>query len=436
MDISRVHRPRLQRVAKETIIESSANSAQTPKLSGLARSPELVYTRGNWKLILVNVSYARVVVCGMSALFAGPFISVSMLAQELRLPTLDRFLTELPTTLYSIGTQEGEHWEMLYGVRDVAFDSADYMYVLDAGNRRVLQFDPQGQFVRQMGREGMGPGEFAGPVAIEVTHQGLIVVSDVRHGFVVFDSNGNHVRNVRYRERTGSVAVGLGVAPVGEVFWLDSSPSFGSDPDSTYWSVYRHSLQEDDDPTLLLRFLVAQQLRTIVTSTGFAVRRSAQYSVAPSLGVLPDGSVVVLKDEDYIVRVFGATGQETRQMVGSVRARRVTEEDREAWYERNARSLPTVRYEMPFADRMSVLTGVRTDPAGRIWIRRRGPDGAESGPIDLVTGGGRYIGTVLDQGMPAAVSESNVAAYIERDDLGVERVVVRRLPQSWSVQVR
>src|SRR5215218_6137629 len=40
------------------------------------------------------------------------------------------------------------------------------IYVLDAGDRMVKVYDPSGQFVRRIGREGSGPGEFRHPVEV------------------------------------------------------------------------------------------------------------------------------------------------------------------------------------------------------------------------------------------------------------------------------
>ncbi|MCY3809617.1 MAG: hypothetical protein OXG58_09395 [Gemmatimonadetes bacterium] len=78
------------------------------------------------------------------------------------------------------------------------------------------------------------------------------------------------------------------------------------------------------------------------------------------------------------------------------------------------------------------MTGVRTDPSGRVWVRRRGNDAKERGPIDLMTDSGRYIGTIVMQELLWAVSQSGLAAYVEEDDNGVESVVVRRLPDAWK----
>ncbi|MGH7464983.1 MAG: hypothetical protein ACREK1_07395, partial [Longimicrobiales bacterium] len=82
---------------------------------------------------------------------------------------------------------------------------------------------------------------------------------------------------------------------------------------------------------------------------------------------------------------------------------------------------------------MSVVTSIRTDPQSRIWVQRRGADGKAAGPIDLMMPDGRYIGTLPPQELPGAVSASSLAAWVVTDaELGVERVVVRRLPASWQ----
>ncbi|TFG52210.1 MAG: 6-bladed beta-propeller, partial [Candidatus Aminicenantes bacterium] len=48
-------------------------------------------------------------------------------------------------------------------------DAAGNLYVTDRGNRRVQMFDKDGAFVRTIGRQGQGPGEYmsAGNVHIE-----------------------------------------------------------------------------------------------------------------------------------------------------------------------------------------------------------------------------------------------------------------------------
>jgi hypothetical protein len=88
--------------------------------------------------------------------------------------------------------------------------------------------------------------------------------------------------------------------------------------------------------------------------------------------------------------------------------------------------------ELQFAERIPVVAGLRTDPQGRIWVARTPRRIGDDGPIDMLDAQGRYLGTLSPQPLPDAVSRTGLAAYITRDDLGVERVVVKRLPDTWK----
>jgi len=87
---------------------------------------------------------------------------------------------------------------------------------------------------------------------------------------------------------------------------------------------------------------------------------------------------------------------------------------------------------MEFAETVPLVRGLFTDASGRIWVQRtsdRNP--VEPGVIDLLHHDGRYIGSINGQELPGAVSPGGLAAYITRDELDIEQVVVKRLPADW-----
>ena len=72
------------------------------------------------------------------------------------------------------------------------------------------------------------------------------------------------------------------------------------------------------------------------------------------------------------------------------------------------------------------------DYPGRIWVQRTSEQNpVEPGVIDLLRHDGRYIGSLRGQELPGAVSPGGLAAYITRDEMDIEQVVVRRLPADW-----
>jgi hypothetical protein len=87
---------------------------------------------------------------------------------------------------------------------------------------------------------------------------------------------------------------------------------------------------------------------------------------------------------------------------------------------------------MTFADVIPLVQSLRSDQLGRLWVQRTGDEVGEDGPVDLLASDGRYLGTLNGQKIPDAVSGTGLGAYIERDDLDVQRVAVRQLPPAWS----
>ena len=84
---------------------------------------------------------------------------------------------------------------------------------------------------------------------------------------------------------------------------------------------------------------------------------------------------------------------------------------------------------LTFADEVPVLYGLKVDWEDQIWIERRGPMGAENGPIDIVKPDGDYVGTVPSEGLrtPDAFGPGGLMAYIELDEMDVPTVRVVRL---------
>ena len=85
--------------------------------------------------------------------------------------------------------------EIFYGPRDILFDTQDYMYLSDTGNKRIVKFDPQGRMVSAIGMLGDGPGQFQEPVGLALSPDGMLYVADTWNQRIqVFDSDLRYVR--------------------------------------------------------------------------------------------------------------------------------------------------------------------------------------------------------------------------------------------------
>ena len=421
----------------------------------------------------------------LPAVFAVLALSPPASAQRtIELPRADRILPGQPAPVFTVGTDEGEDWELLSGVRSVAFDHADNLYVLDAGNFRVLVFDHRGEFVRQIGRQGEGPGELSAPTGIAITRDAKLAVADMgRRGYSLFERDGTFVRTVTSPDDRGWVVGSAGQSAIqaDPAGWLiarsmprlelgaESAPGpRGGSP------IYRQPLEDNAETTTLFEFPMPEPRVQDASGGGqrrmrIAVMSAPTFSPAMLWGVLADGGVAVSHDDDYRIQLTDAQGNVSTVLQRPIAPREVTSKDQDQARERMRRmaesgqgairvtsvngattfgatgaggadaagaareAMRAQAENMEFAETMPVISGMRTDITGRIWVQRENGDLFAPGPIDLIGPAGQYIGTITGQPLPDAVSRRGLAAYIERDEeYGIERVAVKRLPAGWG----
>jgi len=62
---------------------------------------------------------------------------------------------------------------------DLAVDDPGNIYIADSRNRRIQVFDPEGRYIRTIGRRGQGPGEFMATSSIGLDREGRLWVLDL-----------------------------------------------------------------------------------------------------------------------------------------------------------------------------------------------------------------------------------------------------------------
>ena len=388
--------------------------------------------------------------------------------QVIDLPAEDRWLDPEFEDIYRLGTLAGADWEQFGNVADIGFDGAGNLYVFDIQAQRIVVAGPAGEFVREFGREGEGPGEFEEAHGLAVMRDGRTVVTDSRRlVFNVFQANGRVERTVRMDSTQLLVRLGTFVAQPGADAII-AVPSASDEllprgccelpPPASSHAIERIELWGDEveADTMAEGWLPGIDSRNAMAAARRVPEIARVLPVLPSIfpqlhrafrpgfhwGVLPDGSVAFADSSTYTVRI--ATGESgvvrvlrrpiqpeavTNRLMRSEKGRRLAELQAKAEPGQDLQDERERIDNLEFHPVVPVIRGLATTWNGNIWVLRRGEEPLSDGPIDVITADGRYLGSYPAGAMaiPDAFGPDGLVAFIERNELDVQTVVVRRV---------
>lgn len=406
--------------------------------------------------------------------------AASLNAQEtIELPGQDRWLDADFEEVFRIGSLMGEEWEQFGDVQKVMFDGAGRLYVFDIQAERIFVVDTGGSLIREIGRKGEGPGEFRRAVDFAALEDGRVAVADLEHrAYHLFGANGEFERMVRMGGDPQSTAIGMHM-PLRGTDALVTSKRGGPMSIMSIRGIDEAGMPELADPAArpiervdLSGTEVAGETvaRAWLPPNGFMRMRETPEGgvtitpppqLVPGLhwGVLPDGAVAFSDSSAYAVKIAvgGSVARiltrpfpvepMTERLIRADKDRRLKELAARPDDELRPRSFMNIQVADidPAAERnrqrerienleywseIPVIRAVHTTWNGRIWVRRRGDEPVSVGPIDVLDAAGRYVGSYRtgEIDIPGAFGPDGLAAFIERDELGVEMVVVRRVP--------
>lgn len=387
------------------------------------------------------------------------------------------------TEIYRVGSMDGEDWETFSRVPNTAFDAAGNLYVFDPENHRVVVLDREGTFLRQIGSAGEGPGELRQPMSMAVRDDGTVVILDLGHQSWVIYAPNAEPQMVRANLSDGVPTEGLLPHPDGGLV----SAGVGIRVRTNQNGPPRDGLAglvEEPPFVPIRRFTLDGESPVVVyeawrppeaggpdaeTTMEEGEGRTMAFRMSPLVGfdpetllaVLADGRLAVVDSTTYKVTLVGSDGTPAGALTRAISPRPVGSAEREAERRRqldalegqgggrlmvvgggggrqiNADAVQNMmrgRVEsMLFREEIPVVTSLAADRNGRLWIGRAGSAVGESGPTDIVTADGDYLGSIPEDHMttPDAFGPDGLVAYIEMDEFDVPTVVVKRLSVDW-----
>jgi hypothetical protein len=94
---------------------------------------------------------------------------------------------------------------IFYRPGHVIADAEGRVFVMERGNYRIQVFDPSGDYLMTLGREGQGPGEFARLNGIAVVGDSVVAVDNRNARFTMFGPAGDLLATIPKEPSTGTV---------------------------------------------------------------------------------------------------------------------------------------------------------------------------------------------------------------------------------------
>ncbi len=343
-----------------------------------------------------------------------------------------------------IGELEGDDAYLFSRIASVAADSRGRILVADRGVSEVRVFDPDGSFLFRFGGEGDGPEEFRNPCCLGFSPEGhLWVRQEARYtAFELGDAAATYLR-VQRRLFGGQG----GAAPVtfdaeGRLVDIGSLPNPGDA--FAYGRVHVNADGSADTVELREPGAAAAGHQTVVVDmSGFAegFSGSAQLYLYQPFGPLwrhahgPGGAWASAASSAYAVELHGADGSVMHITGPPGVGPPLSPEEREYARSRLERDMERGNLDEPafeIPETKAPLADLFFDQAGRLWIEKSAPDGAEMVEADVYEGAtlvARYRWPIrVDPGSVPWATET--ALYgTTTDELGVQRAARVRFQQ-------
>jgi len=97
-----------------------------------------------------------------------------------------------------LGSEEGPEEGMLILPYDIKIDSQDQIYILDGYDACLRVYDPNGNWIRNIGRAGQGPGEFVYLISFDISRDDNLYLLDLMQKRVsIFNTSGKFISSFK-----------------------------------------------------------------------------------------------------------------------------------------------------------------------------------------------------------------------------------------------
>ena len=338
-----------------------------------------------------------------------------------------------PTPAVSIGTFDGEPEYEFYQVRGATRFADGTIAVLNSGSFELRFYDESGEFIRSVGAEGEGPGEFRGSSRL-FNHRDSLLVWDFRlNRLSVFAPTGEFVRSFLLsgsgRSQNASKLVGGALLTTTSTVYTPSSEG-GIHRDT---SVYVMVSLDGDSLSSLGRF---PEVERFVRLSGDGMTVMSLLLGRTTRRASSGDQLFVGTNESYAIDIYDRDGRLARSIRREVPPVLVTDEMFTTEVERRLKAIPArfranleTMYEvMPKVDALPFYAALQVDAEGNLWVRNYSTESEPANEWSVFDRGGMWLGDVtLPAGLTVYEIGSDYVLGSWQDEVEVEHVRIHAL---------
>ena len=337
-----------------------------------------------------------------------------------------------PEPLADIGTVDGDSSYQLYRVESAAILSDGRIVIANTGTSELRLYDERGTFIRSIGRDGEGPGEFRNVSNVWAGAGDTLLAWDFQlQRLSIFSADGEFLRSRSSRAQRRHFAAG--VLDDGSLIVVEQIPSGGLVAGRTI--DFEIHLLRDDPAGAELDTLgrYPHSLAFIFEIPGGSSRAARQvtFSAFTSIAALGD-RVAVATGRGPEIRMHVRDAPGVTVLRWSEPPLPVTDADADAYKQQalerapeESRARMRERFaDEPFAEHFPATGRVLLEHGGRLWVEHWMHPHSEDPPMWTVFArDGRMLATVeMPPGFRLLAARDDVIVGLVRDDLDVEQV--------------
>lgn len=297
-------------------------------------------------------------------------------------------------------------------------DGEGTIYACDSGNRRVQVFDRNGGFIRTLGRQGQGPGEYSFPSAVYLDQDGDAYIGTGR-SLVVFGRDGVFKKNIPVKTFLSRMILGPGGAIIGT-----TQPNIRA--------------EEGPKNTLVQLSPDGELQRTLAVFPAYGASPGQMllhwYSGEIAFCARPENSLFYGFSLEYLIHVVDVEGRRLFAFSKAEQSRGISGEEADLTREEGIWALygsgdpKTAPLGMP--DHRPFFRRFLSDDLGRLYVIRFSPiteKDVKTSEIDVFSKDGYYLYRMIWPFVPQLIRGGFLYEVREDEQAGLTKIVRHRI---------